>query len=192
MRKSFTLFLILFSSLFMYSQNLTIDELALLRKKSFSEVEEILSSKNWTFLEGHEPDSEKMGSAVFALNKKEYNDNAQSFFNFLYDNSEDEEMCNHRIVFQFFDKTKYNNYINRFKTLGCKLIKSKIVDGEIIKIYQGNTTTFQISIIAEKDTFGTTTRYKMFITSNVDYFIYYDEDTSLRDLLEKQIELEKD
>ena len=177
---------------FVQSQNLSIDELVSIRKKSFANAEEVLSRKNWSFLNGSELNSEKMGSAKFAFNKREYSDDAESFFDFLYDNSENEELCNHKIILEFFSKTKYNDYVNRLKSLGCKLIKSKIEDGNIIKIYQGSTTTFQITIIADKDELGTTTtRYNLFIIGNVDYFIYYDDDTTLRVLLDKQIESEK-
>lgn len=192
MNKSFSFFIIFFCSFCLQSQNLTIDELASLRKKSFGNVEEVLSVKNWSYLNGKEPNSEKMGSATFAFNKRDFSDEAESFFEYIYDNSENEELCNHKIILQFFDKKRYNNYINRFKSLGCKLIKSKIENGNIVKIYQGSTTTFQISIIADKNELGTTnTRYNLFIIGNVDYFIYYDDDSTLRDLLSNQIESEK-
>jgi hypothetical protein len=191
MRKLFTFLTLFICAFHVQSQNITIDELVSLRKQSFGNVEEVLSKKNWTFLNGSEPNLEKMGSATFAFNKREFNDNADSFFEFLYDNTENEELCNHKINIQFFDKNKYSNYINRFKSLGCKLIKSKIENGNIVKIYQGSTTTFQISIIAEKDGLGTTiTRYQLFIMGNVDYFIFFDDDTTLRDLLDERIENE--
>lgn len=192
MKKLFSFFAIFFCSFYMESQNLTIDELASLRKKSFGNVEEVLSSKNWSFLNGSESNSETMGSANFAFNKQDFSDEAESFLEFVYNNTENEEICNHRILFQFFDKVKYTTYINRLKSLGCKLIKTKIEDGNIIKIYQGSTTTFQISIIADKNELGITkTRYQFFIIGNVDYFLIFDDDTTLRDLLNKQIENEK-
>ncbi|MEZ0180834.1 hypothetical protein AB9T89_01205 [Flavobacterium oncorhynchi] len=191
--KNFFCFLIFYLfPIYIYSQNITVDELATLRKKSFTEVEEYLSNKNWSFLNGEDLSSDKMGSATFSLNKKDFDDNAESFFEFLYDNSENEESCNHKFFLQFFDKSKYNTFINRFKTLGCKLIKSKIENGNIVKIYQGSTTTFQISTIADKDIFGVTnTRYSLLVLGNIDYFIFYDDDPSLRELLEKQMENEK-
>ena len=177
-----TLILIVLNFTQLFSQNLTIDEIASLRKKSFTDVEEILSNKNWTFLNGSDYNSDKMGSATFAYNKEDFGDNAQSFFEFIYDNTESEELCNHKVFLQFFSKAKYLSYINRLKTLGCKLIKSKIEDGNIIKIYQGSTTTFQINIIANKDQLGTTnTAYQILVMGNVDYFIFYDDDSSLRD-----------
>ncbi len=191
MKKSILLIVTILSLSNLYSQNLTIDELVSLRKKSFGNVEEILSKKNWTFLNGSEANSETMGSANFAFNKQDFSDDAESFFEFVYNNTENEEICNHRILFQFFNKVKYTNYINRLKALGCKLIKTKIEDGNIIKIYQGSTTTFQISIIADKNELGITkTRYHFFIIGNVDYFITFDDDSTLRDLLKKEVEKE--
>lgn len=192
MKILFISFAIYLSSIQMQSQNLSIDELSSLRKKSFGNLEEVLSIKNWSFLKGSEETTEKMGTATFTFNKMEYNDEASAFLEFYYDNSENEELCNHKINLQFFDKAKYNNYVSRLKSLGCKLIKSKIEDGNIVKIYQGSTTTFQISIVSEKDLLGTTnTTYNLFIMDNVDYFINYDEDSTLRDLLKERIENEK-
>lgn len=192
MKILFISFAIYISSFQMQSQNLSIDELSTLRKKSFGNLEEVLSIKNWSFLKGSEGTTEKMGNATFTFNKMEYSDEASAFLEFYYDNSENQELCNHKINLQFFDKAKYNNYVSRLKSLGCKLIKSKIEDGSIVKIYQGSTTTFQISIISEKDVLGTTnTTYNLFIMGNVDYFIYYDEDSTLRDLLKERIENEK-
>ncbi|EKT4499983.1 hypothetical protein SL054_002488 [Flavobacterium psychrophilum] len=192
MKILFITFAIYFSSIQMQSQNLSIDELSSLRKKSFGNLEEVLSIKNWSFLKGDEETTEKMGTATFTFNKMEYNDEASAFLEFYYDNSENEKLCNHKINLQFFDKAKYNNYVIRLKSLGCKLIKSKIEDGNIVKIYQGSTTTFQISIVSEKDLLGTTnTTYNLFIMDNVDYFINYDEDSTLRDLLKERIENEK-
>ncbi|MCB6089714.1 hypothetical protein LIS90_13760 [Flavobacterium psychrophilum] len=174
MKILFITFAIYFSSIQMQSQNLSIDELSSLRKKSFGNLEEVLSIKNWSFLKGDEETTEKMGTATFTFNKMEYNDEASAFLEFYYDNSENEKLCNHKINLQFFDKAKYNNYVIRLKSLGCKLIKSKIEDGNIVKIYQGSTTTFQISIVSEKDLLGTTnTTYNLFIMDNVDYFINY-------------------
>lgn len=175
MKRTFTIITLLFCSLYLQSQNLTINELASLRKKSFGNVEEILSNKNWTFLEGDQPTSEKLGSAVFAYNKEEYSDKSKSFIDFLYNNTEDNAICEHRIVLQFFDKTKYNSYVNSFKTIGCKLIKSIIEDGNIVKVYQGETTTFKVTIITKKNEMGVTaTIYKFFILSNVDYNLNFE------------------
>lgn len=175
MRVTFIIILSYIFSSSLYSQNLTIDELASLRKNGFANAEEFLSGKNWTFLEGRKPTPDKLGSAVFAFNKGEYNDKSKSFLDFLYNNTENETICEHRIVLQFFDRAKYNSYINRFKTLGCNLIKSEIEDGNIIKIYQGATTTFKTTILTEKNEMGATyTIYKLFILSNVDYSLHFE------------------
>lgn len=184
MKKILLISLLFVSNL--YSQNLTLDQIISLRKKSFNDVEEYLTSKNWSFLSGEESSTdEKMGNAIFAYNKQDFGDNAEAFFKFIYDNSEKEELCSHRILMQFSNKLQYNNYLNRIKSLGCKLIKSKIEDGDIIKVYQGATTTFQIKVHVYKDEFETSkTIYYFFITSNLDYMFFYD-DEPLRDLIEK-------
>ena len=186
------LIIIILSSLSnLYCQNLTLDQLVSLRKKSFGNVEETLSKKKWSFISGSEATSETMGSASFAYNKQDYNDNAESFLKFVYNDTENEEICDHRIIIQFFDKSKYISYLNRLQALGCKLIKTKIEDNNIVKIYQGATTTFKITIMADKNEFNiTNARYHFFIIGNVDYFLFFDDDTTLRDLLNEHIEKE--
>ena len=92
MKISVLLIITLLSLSNLYCQNLTIDELVSLRKKSFGNVEEILSEKKWSFVNGSEATSETMGSANFAYNKQDYSDNAESFFEFVYNDTENEEM----------------------------------------------------------------------------------------------------
>lgn len=189
MKKLAFFFVIIYNSLNSFGQNVTVDELAKLRKSSFALVEETLSSKGWTFLNGSDPSEENFGSATFAYGKNSFSDEAVAFLSFNYDNSEGQDICSHRISLEFFNKEKYNLYLSRLKSLGCKLVKSTIENGNITKIYQGQTTTFLITIVADRDSFGgTTTRYQFLIVGNVDYFIVFDDDPTLRNLLKEAVE----
>lgn len=154
------------------SQNLTIDELLKLRKNEIGYVEEYLTGKNWSFLEANEPSEENMGSATFAYKKNNYDETAQSFLHFFYSGSSDRK----RIGIQVNKVESYNTYVARVKSLGCKLVDSKIKDGEIIKIYMGPTTTFKISTTTVKNDFDSRkTVYYLFIIDNDDYLFNFSE-----------------
>jgi len=162
------LFVLPFDSL---SQNLSIDELIKLRKNDIGYVEEYLTGKGWSFLEASEPSSETLGSATFAYKKNNYDETAQSFINFLYS-----DFGRRRIGIQVNKVESYNAYVTRIKALGCKLVDSKIKDGEIIKIYMGPTTTFKISTSTVKNDFDSRkTIYYVFIIDNDDYQLNFSE-----------------
>ncbi|MCX6351901.1 MAG: hypothetical protein NTX03_08560 [Bacteroidetes bacterium] len=147
-----------------YSQNLSLDEVISLKKKNLAELEEYLSSRNWNYQSGSEPTSEKMGEAHFTFHKSYYDDKAESFITYYYDEGV------YRVGIQVASKEKYNNYLARIKSYGCTLIKSEIKDGDVIKIYKGLTTTIKITITTQLNNFGSTeTTYYFFIVSNDDY-----------------------
>ncbi len=163
--------LLLFFCLTSYSQNLTLDELIRLRKKDIAGVEEFLTAKNWSFLSSEEPKSDTLGSATFAYGKNDYDDKAQSFIIYYYsDNS-----WFKRIFIQVVSKEKYNFFLARIKSLGCKLIDSSISDGRIKKVYQGATTTFIINISSKKEEIFEVTKssYHINIIENYDYELNY-------------------
>jgi hypothetical protein len=168
-------FILLFfcCSLTNYSQNLTLDELVSLRKSDIANVEEYLSQKGWTFLSSEEGDNESLSGVAFAYKKEEYSDDAESFFHYYRSDSTDVR----RINLQIFNTSKYNSYLARIKSLGCKLIDSGVFDGEIKKIYQGATTTFMITIKNRKDEVSDTTEtiYHIAIIDNLDYFLSFSE-----------------
>lgn len=168
------LFFILFSFGFScYSQNLTLEEIVSLRKKDLANVEEFLSDRGWSFISGSEAADGVMGRASFAYNKNQYNDFAESFFAYFYSSSGDEY---NRILLQISTQPKYNLYLNKIKSYGCKIIKSRIVDGEVEKVYQGKTTTFIIKISTQKGDYNTTkTLYELVIMDNFEYHVNYGE-----------------
>lgn len=159
-----------------YCQNLTLDELLGLRKKDLATVEEKLTLKGWSFIRGNEPEYGSLGEAAFAYNKSSYGDKAEAFIRYLYSDSKDRK----RIDVQISKKDKYNLYLARIKSLGCKLINSKISDGNIKKTYQGATTTFILTISTQQDDFQSTkTVYHILIIDNTDYRINFDENILL-------------
>ena len=165
MRKHLILLISIISIHNSFSQNVSLDEAISLRKKGLAEVEEYLTSKNWSLISAEDPKDDEMGIANFAFEKSSYNDRAQAFMTYYYSSHSGRT----RLDLQVHKKDIYTGYINRLKALGCKLIKSKIEDNKIIKVYRGKTTTIEISVATQKDSFGSTeTAYHFFITENED------------------------
>jgi len=161
--KKIILGIILLVSNSLMSQNLSLEQVLSLQKKDLIGVEEYLSAKDWSLLEIEKETNETLGTVTFAYNKSSYGDKAESFLYYLYSDTRS------RVSIQVHDKNKYNEYLKSVKTLGYKLIASKMEEDTIDKVYQNNSTTIIISITA-KDNYGTTsTVYSYFVVSNDDY-----------------------
>jgi hypothetical protein len=172
MKKTF-IFLLFCFSVTNYSQNLTLDELISLRKKDIANVEEYLTTKGWEFLSSNEGIDGAFNKASFTFNKSPYDDKADAFFTYLNSNITGRI----RVNFQVHKLEKYNAYLARIKSYGCKLIDSSISDGEIKKVYQGATTTFIVSVETQKEKYSSSTKttYQIFIIDNSDYELNFSE-----------------
>lgn len=166
MKNIFILFLLCFS-VTNYSQNLSLEEIMNLRKLDVANVEERLSTKGWSFLSSEEGTEKSMGVVDFAYNKNSYNDTADSFLTYYFSNYTGFS----RVSLQVHNLIKYNTYLARIKSFGCKLIASNISDGSIQKVYQGATTTFMVTTSTHKEDFSSATKtlYRIFIVENSDY-----------------------
>ena len=71
--------LILFFCNSIISQNLTIEQILNLQKKDVVEIEEYLSSKDWSLLNIEKESDVILGSITFAYGKLASNDRAESF-----------------------------------------------------------------------------------------------------------------
>lgn len=151
-----------------FSQNLTLDELISLRKKQIANVEEFLNAKNWNFMSSSQPYETTLGNVVFAYKKNAYDDSAQAFIKYFYN----DDFSTVRVNIQVAKKETYNSYLARLKSLGCKLINSSIKDNEILKVYKGATTTILVTIGTQKNEFeSTNTFYNFFVVENLDYML---------------------
>jgi len=166
MKKKLFLLILIFTSILVSAQNLSLAQLLEIKKKDLGNAEEYLTTKGWEFREAEEPTDEKLGFATFTFNKSDMSDLAESFLNYYYNNYSNTT----RINIQINKKAKYNEYINSIKGFGCKLIKSEIQEGRIVKIYRGATTTFRISSSTSSNFYNEETAiWLIFIVSNDDY-----------------------
>ena len=162
MKHFIIIFLIYFGSV--NAQNITLDNLINLRSKNLAEVEEYLSMKNWSFLKTTNETTLK--NVIFTYNKNDYSDYAQSFITYMYSDYDDPS----RIYMQLSNKDIYNEYISRLKSFNCKLVESSAVEGNVVKVYQGKTTTFVVTIMMSDDDNQTKNNlYTFHIMGNSDF-----------------------
>ncbi|MCB9823340.1 hypothetical protein H6802_00025 [Candidatus Nomurabacteria bacterium] len=155
------------------SQNLTLAQILEIKKKDLGNAEEYLTAKGWEFKDAEEPTYDKLGKATFTYNKSDMSDIAESFLTFFYSNYSDKT----RISIQVNKKAKYNEYINAIKSFGCKLIKSKVENGNIVKVYRGATTTFEVTSSTSSNFYNEETAiWHLFIATNEDYDLNWGEE----------------
>jgi hypothetical protein len=155
-----------------FAQNLSFEQVLSLRTKSLSNLEEYLTTKKWEMLEATEPNENTMGSVAFAYNKSRFDDKAESFINFYYSNGSTK---NNRLKIQVNKVSNYNLYLAKIKSLGYKLQRSYVEEGDLIKLYQTNNMTIRIRTSTQSDEFSSTrTSYSFFIlpTSSYDLLDY--------------------
>lgn len=154
---------------FIFCQNLSLSQLVELRKKDLGNAEEFLTAKGWEFLDGDDAGLEKMGRITFTYNKSEMSSRAESFLDFY------SGKYSNRVHIQVNKKVKYNEYINSIKGYGCKLISSNIEDGNLVKIYRGATTTFEVSSGTSNNFYNEETAiWNITIFSNEDYELNFE------------------
>lgn len=152
-----------------FSQNLTLNEVLSLKTMSITQAEEFLTSKNWNYIGIKKKTSGEFefDSFRFSYNQNIYTGNAESFIGLL--NIAGINLIN----FQVNNKYKHQEYLNKIKSYGCKLVDSGIEDGNIYKVYQGKTTTFFIDIISNQKGSGSAiTSYNYDIVPNEFYEAY--------------------
>lgn len=148
------------------AQNLSMGQILEIKKKDLGNAEEYLTAKGWEFKNAKEPSKGNMGRATFTYNKSNLFDLAESFFNYYYSGFSNIT----RISIQIHKKAKYNEYIAAIKGYGCKLIKSKVKNGNIVKVYRGATTTFEVtSGTSENKYYEENAAWSIIIVSNEDY-----------------------
>lgn len=159
------IFLLLLFPFFGIGQNLTLDEILSSRNKDLANVEEFLTAKGWNYMEGEKSSEESFGTATFGNEKVQGTNSTASILTYFYSENSDRK----RVSIQITNKEKYNNYISKVKVLGFKLKNSKVVDGEILKLYQGKTTTIEIRVVNDKFSNTGIVFYTFFIVDNSDY-----------------------
>ena len=169
---------------FAKGQNVSIDELISLRAKSLGSVEEFLTARKWEMISATEErvDTVKrldtvtykylktynyfMGNVDFAYKKNTYNESAESFIHFYY---QEKFPTSNRLSIQVHTVATYNLYIARIKVLGYKLKKSSVKDGRIIKVYEANKNIIRVTTSIQEQGSSNKTIYSFTIWDSISY-----------------------
>jgi hypothetical protein len=171
MRKNhlLTLFMCLVASM-SYAQSMSVDEIIGLRKKNLSVFETYLKSKGWT----------ATGTGMLSIRDTEDPNVTKNkvFYNNLdtyIEHSISRNSKSNRITIQVSDKDIYSKYAARMLALKYRLIKSELVNGDIVKVYQGKNDLIKLTTLIkrEENSYISKTYYNFLILSTEDYVLNY-------------------
>lgn len=150
----------------LFGQNLSLIELIDLRNKSLTNFKKILNSKAWTNNEKESIGLTNTGGQTentFRLSNKTHGASIEYITN--------NDSRNSRISIHISQKETYSEYVTKIISLGYKLIKAEVENGDIVKVYQNKKITIKVTTITDKTNYSSATinTYKFLILSNEDY-----------------------
>ena len=152
-------------STLVFCQNLTLSELISLRKMSLEEAETYLTKKGWQYKGGTEAEVEKLGKAEFVYNASDDLKYGHSFIHLLYMQEQVK-----RIAIQTSEMLRYTEYLDGVNKFAASPKNTKIVEGDLVKIFIGPTTTFAFTTTTLNNSSGSTkTSWLLLIAENEDY-----------------------
>lgn len=164
--KKLLLFVLLTSFSFGYGQNLSLSQLMSLRTMPLDDTETYLTQRGWSYKDGEEETEENLGYINFIYGSNGSFEYAESFLTKIFSSYRGD-----RITIQVGTRTKYLEYLNAVKSFNPRLIFSGPEDGNLVKTYQGATTTFKF-ITATTNTYtgNDKTNWLLIIYSNEDFY----------------------
>lgn len=170
--KKILLAVLLFVFVGLSAQNLSLNELISLRKMDLDQAETFLTDKGWNYKGGSTPDEGTMGIAKFVYTRRGDFNYAESFLYFYYSS-----FGQNRVNIQINNKAKYLEYLTGIKKFAPSPINTKVEGDDLVKIYAGKTTTFEVTTSTGDNRYGETgSVWLLLIVENSDYenqFGYY-------------------
>jgi len=152
-----------------FGQQLTFDQLLLLKSKDLSTVEEFLVERKWSFMGAEEATSESCETAEFAFGQSDFDeDKAVAFFTYVN--------CSYstRVIYQMHNKTTYMAIVNRIKQLGYKQGATKIEEGGIIKTFLSKAYIVRVRTSTSANAYGAKgATYLISIYEKIDHDIQF-------------------
>lgn len=169
--KRFLLFFGLLITSVTFAQNLSLSQLMTLRKMSLEDAEIKLNNEGWQYSRGKAPVLNRLGHAEFVYGAEDDFQFAEAFLSFLYGTDSES-----RVVIQFSKLSKYRDYLTEVKGFSPTLIKNNIEEGNLVKVYQGKTTTFIFTSATTENKFGgDMPSWTLAIMDNESYNLNYSE-----------------
>jgi hypothetical protein len=132
-----------------FGQTLSLDELVDLRKKNLSKFIEYLNPKGW--INSDEAPLETKKTIVESFESyKLSNKTSKSTIEYLSSN----DTKTNRISIHISQKETYSQYLTKIISLGYRLIKAELENGDIIKVYQGKKNTIKVTTKTDKSNYS--------------------------------------
>ena len=135
MKNLFLTSLILFSSLVLKAQILSIGEVRSLMKKDAEEINDYLITRDWSLVNSSTEDSTARVTYGFEFNNK--TKEASIFLNIYFLKGLD-----NNIKMTFFGNNIYKNYINDLKNIGAKKESSKVSEDGVTTLFKTKNELF--------------------------------------------------
>ncbi|MDP3469589.1 MAG: hypothetical protein Q8S11_14715 [Daejeonella sp.] len=128
-------------------QSLTLDQLVNLQMKDLEYVNEFHLNRGWRFDSSVVETDDRMGRAVWAFGKSEFDtERAVGWFNLIYSPGYEST-----ITYQIHNKNFYSLIKNRITALGMKLAASEILDDGLYSVYVGQKYAVKIVSSSSSD-----------------------------------------
>lgn len=161
---SFLLFILLTNTGF--AQNLSLEDLFDLRRKSSSDFKEYLNSKGWTTSEVVPKEEKKLVGEKLDYTRL-FNTTTGAYIDHISNN----DLQIQRVSMLITQKEVYSQYLSKMISLNHRLIKAELENGDIIKVYQGKKNTLKVTVLTNKSNYSSSNlnTYNFLILSNEDY-----------------------
>lgn len=158
-------FVFLLTSFFVNGQNISLEQLLVLRSKDFEYVDNYLISKQWLLKSSKKETDTSYAQITYSpsLIKSE----TITYITFYKIGS---SLNSNRILFQFEDAEYYKSSNNRIVALGYKLLSNRIGDNKIVKVYQKRGVIVEFTALLSDNLFKNQTLYEIFIATLRDYY----------------------
>jgi len=134
-----------------FSQNLKLEDLLLLQKKTHSEVKKYLVNKGWKIMHEHYSDEKKFGDIRFSFNNDSKDTSAASYLTFYY---EGKLISQNRIEFEMLKRQSFDLYLSDFEHEGFKYEQTKKDLNQSTDIYNNNSVNIEATIMPVKNYYG--------------------------------------
>lgn len=147
--KKILLIVLLTSFSWGFGQNLSLSQLMSLRTMELDDAETFLTTRGWNYNVGEEETDGKLAAVNFIYSNDGSLQYGEAFLSLMFSSYGTE-----KIFLQISKQSKYLEYLNAVKSFKPTLVYTGTKDGDLIKIYQGATTTFKFVTSTGSNRYG--------------------------------------
>lgn len=146
------------------AQCLTFGEVEKIRDFDLADFELFLTNRDWQLTDVNEKNDNQLAKAVFAYGLLDDDkESAECWVTFW---PKTDSVCEGRILIQISNKKFFGEFIRELKSKNYILKKSRIINGELKKLYQNKSITCEVTTSLERNPENIKSIYSFFICDN--------------------------